>query len=777
MSCLFADANSLLCTEYEHLNRHLRTDCVTTEWSTWSNCAVGCGGAPLRNRTRSTTSPPTVGGVPCPEPAALVEYVTCDPNDKCPDDPSKMEPGVCGCGVVDDDTDTDSDGTPDCVDACPDDAAKAAAGVCGCGVEDNLADTDSDGTPDCADECPTDASKSAAGACGCNVADVDTDGDGTVDCLDACPSDSAKVVNGTCGCGVADTDSDGDGVPDCQEVDMGTHFEDAVTGRLKDNVSPSPNIGYSSTASAADECATRCIEQGLDCLSFSFSQSLQRCYIHNNVVGDDGLVNYCDYAGYETTSSCVSYQYFVRRVPSPCTVSDWNDWLPCEGNVCGVGIRSRQRSVLSEARYDRVSLAHSPCCSPCTCASASALCVFVFVCVVVVHCSSYGGDSCPVLSEIGECNQTTAWDSTPESSPADPLDWFATPAPGSLYESSTRIVRLIDVASAAGCGKECLERTGCAAFDYSASGRYCELRNKADGDNGASNYCTRDGGSSASSVGCTTYEHYIRVTAVDCALTEWSAWSNCTAQCDGHARSRSRSVVTFASYGGSPCPPDVFMTEFETCDPNDKCLDDPLKMEPGVCGCGIVDVDSDGDTYLDCLDDCPDDASLHTAGVCGCVVGDETDADGDGVPACLDACPSDSNKTAAGVCGCGELDTDSDKDGVLDCVDGCPLNINKTAPGICGCTITDIDADSDGTMDCLESDVLTLFADAVNGRLKDNVSPNPNIGSYTSGTVEECGQRCIDEGTSCESFSWSSSQCCTCCRRAWRVELISRQTR
>ena len=34
--------------------------------------------------------------------------------DQCPDDPNKIEPGICGCGVPD--TDTNMDGEPDCVD-------------------------------------------------------------------------------------------------------------------------------------------------------------------------------------------------------------------------------------------------------------------------------------------------------------------------------------------------------------------------------------------------------------------------------------------------------------------------------------------------------------------------------------------------------------------------------------------------------------------------------------------------------------------------------------
>ena len=40
---------------------------------------------------------------------------TADCNDACPADPAKIQPGICGCGVVD--TDTDDDGIPNCLDA------------------------------------------------------------------------------------------------------------------------------------------------------------------------------------------------------------------------------------------------------------------------------------------------------------------------------------------------------------------------------------------------------------------------------------------------------------------------------------------------------------------------------------------------------------------------------------------------------------------------------------------------------------------------------------
>jgi hypothetical protein len=131
--------------------------------------------------------------------------VTPDRNDNCPSDPNKTEPGICGCGVSD--TDSDVDGTPDCLDSCPADPNKTEPGTCGCGVAD--VDTDGDGTLDCNDNCPSDPGKTEPGLCGCGTPDTDTDGDGTPDCNDNCPD----VANEN------QEDSDGDGVGDaCDEL-------------------------------------------------------------------------------------------------------------------------------------------------------------------------------------------------------------------------------------------------------------------------------------------------------------------------------------------------------------------------------------------------------------------------------------------------------------------------------------------------------------------------------------------------------------------------------
>jgi subtilisin-like proprotein convertase family protein len=141
----------------------------------------------------------------CAQPGGYV----ADNSDLCPADPLKQSPGICGCGVADVATtwyaDTDGDGFGDlndsqagytCIqpsgyvanstDLCPADPLKQNPGQCGCGNPDT--DTDNDGTADCNDLCPNDPNKVAPGQCGCGVPDTDTDGDGVADCIDNCVS-------------------------------------------------------------------------------------------------------------------------------------------------------------------------------------------------------------------------------------------------------------------------------------------------------------------------------------------------------------------------------------------------------------------------------------------------------------------------------------------------------------------------------------------------------------------------------------------------------------
>lgn len=84
----------------------------------------------------------------------------------------------------------------------------------------------------------------------------------------------------------------------------------------------------------------------------------------------------------------------------------------------------------------------------------------------------------------------------------------------------------------------------------------------------------------------------------------------------------------------------------------DVCPDDLQKTDPGVCGCGVIDIDSDGDGVLDCQDQCLSDSKKITPGACGCGVSD-LDSDGDGVFDCADLCPTvvdPSNTPNCGAC-------------------------------------------------------------------------------------------------------------------------------
>jgi hypothetical protein len=106
-----------------------------------------------------------------------------------------------------------------------------------------------------------------------------------------------------------------------------------------------------------------------------------------------------------------------------------------------------------------------------------------------------------------------------------------------------------------------------------------------------------------------------------------------------------------------------------TC-PLDGCPSDPAKIAPGICGCGIPDVDTDGDGVLDCNDGCPADPTKTAPGLCGCGTPD-TDTDGDGVPDCLDNCPHVANADQA----------DANGDGIGD---ACRTTGSNAANGSCG---------------------------------------------------------------------------------------------
>jgi hypothetical protein len=85
------------------------------------------------------------------------------------------------------------------------------------GVADT--DTDSDGAPDCNDECPSDPVKTEPGVCGCGNPDTDNEPDGMVDCWELLYGLNTSIDD-------ADDDLDGDGFKNIDEYEEGTDPKD-----------------------------------------------------------------------------------------------------------------------------------------------------------------------------------------------------------------------------------------------------------------------------------------------------------------------------------------------------------------------------------------------------------------------------------------------------------------------------------------------------------------------------------------------------------------------
>ena len=560
---------------------------------------------------------------------------TCNSADGCPNDAAKIAPGTCGCGNVDVDVDNDglcdSDGSDICFNTNACNYADVSNAACitpsGCetctnndgtgGTDAN--DDDADSTCNSADGCPNDPAKTEPGICGCGNLDVDADNDGLCDtdasdnCFDTSACNYAETSNAACitptGCetcanndGTGDVivlDSDGDG--ECDGTDL---CSDTNACNYAD-----PSNAACITATGCETCTNN---DGTGGTNANDSDSDGVCDT-SDLCSDTNACNYAD----PSNAACIT-----ATGCETCTNNNGTGGTNAnDSDSDGVCDSSDLCSDLSACNYAEVS--NVACVNPTGCES----------------CANSDGTGGVVVSDSdGDsiCNGNDNCSDTNACNYADPSNAACITATGCetcTNNNGTGGTNANDSDSDGVCdGSDlCSDTNACNYADPSNAAcifpapNSCETCTNIDGTGGvdandddsdgtcnADDLCPNDAAKTAPGIcGCGNVD----TDADSDGLCDTDASDNCydtsacnyadasNAACISPAPSSCETCTNTDGTGGVDANDD---DADSTCNDNDGCPNDPLKIAPGICGCGNVDTDIDNDGVCDDNDLCTD---------------------------------------------------------------------------------------------------------------------------------------------------------------------------
>jgi hypothetical protein len=676
------------------------------------------------------------------ESCSLLAAFMCE-GDLCPSDPNKTEPGKCGCGVAD--TDTDNDGTPDCTDGCPSDPQKKSPGLCGCGVSDG--DSDGDGAVDCQDQCPNDAANIRKPDCGCTNAPKPA---GTA-CSDGiCAANVACDGKGVCG------QPSACGVPDAHCVYYG--FGDSKYWACSDQ-------------RKASDARLKCQASGMDLVAIGSAAendfikgktpSFSHLYIGAGDATTEGQYAWLQSGqlfwanGGPVNGAYTNWESGQPKADSPlstldCVVKDppigggtWETWncntpepyvceffdqCPLDPNKvlpgqCGCGKPDtdsdgdKTADCIDGCPLDptKPNRGQCGCGKPDTDTDGDKTADCIDACPSDSTKSVFGVCGCgvPDVDTDGDgtldCNDACRLDPNRivpgqcgcAGEPlARPAGYLCTDPPCSNLPAAT-------CDGAGTCGGAMLNQ--CIPTSQPPAGCTVQLHAGhaylfCTGDQtftGARTYCAAagmelvriDDASENAFV-----ESHIAATswigATDSAMEgQWLWVDGNTSFWQGSA---SGAAVNGQYTHWAQTQPDASASNLD-------CATYVKGSSASTTGWFSQNCGSAFDFICEVVDQCPTDANKDKPGFCGCGVPDDViTVDGKSVVTCTDQCPDDATKTAPGRCGCGMPESL--------CPLECPNNLSNPASpvygklqaGLCGCNAPDVDADHNGVVDCFE---------------------------------------------------------------------------